>query len=460
MLVTQKPIIYQGRYGEEYSLGRGYIINLGSGLSFGAGSEMIVYVASKHTFIGITKVAVLDNAKYQIRVNTLCPSWVKIFMLERSLDHWPKLAKVIQAASTAKRSAILEEVVNIAVDNGTVKSDIGHLEGTSGIVGFIKTALVLEEEEIPPNTYFEQVNPDIDAEFLNIKEDEHRRTAIHIRSMHLEKLKAPPSRTNASGLYSLIKGHNIAEWESNYLTTQPLLSHFESQMSRSRSSDVSGLFSSLSCKAKGPILTTRLIASVYAQHCELVLFYSFAASGSCLQFGTVSENDAYFQVKNKGHLLDIASIKEKEFMVLLDHYCHPNQEPPSQENSLPMISLVTSAQLSSQGLDVPDWIIRPTSYLLGLTATFVADISSSGVDYATELRNANSFADAKGIALVALMSKLAKALAISISDIDTIKPLHFGMDSLLAVELRNSAAEKWVLILPCSILWTRRAFLF
>ncbi|KAI9639988.1 hypothetical protein NHQ30_011657, partial [Ciborinia camelliae] len=111
----QEPAIYKGRHGEERSLGRGVIVNLGSGLSFGAGPGMMAYVASKHALMGITKVAALDNAKHQIRVNALCPSWVKTPMLERSLGRWPGLAKVIQAASPAGRPAIPEEVANIAV---------------------------------------------------------------------------------------------------------------------------------------------------------------------------------------------------------------------------------------------------------------------------------------------------------------------------------------------------------
>lgn len=54
---TQDPVTHKGRHGEERSLGRGVIVNLGSGLSFGAGPGMMAYVASKHSVMGITKVA-------------------------------------------------------------------------------------------------------------------------------------------------------------------------------------------------------------------------------------------------------------------------------------------------------------------------------------------------------------------------------------------------------------------
>jgi acyl transferase domain-containing protein len=49
-----------------------------------------------------------------------------------------------------------------------VKSNIGHLEGGSGIVGLIKTILVLEKGFIPPNANFEKANPRIDTAALNI----------------------------------------------------------------------------------------------------------------------------------------------------------------------------------------------------------------------------------------------------------------------------------------------------
>ncbi|KAI9692404.1 MAG: Type I Iterative PKS [Bathelium mastoideum] len=51
---------------------------------------------------------------------------------------------------------------------GAVKSNLGHLEGASGIAGIIKVIMVLEKGIIPPNTNFDILNPGIDADFLNI----------------------------------------------------------------------------------------------------------------------------------------------------------------------------------------------------------------------------------------------------------------------------------------------------
>ena len=52
---------------------------------------------------------------------------------------------------------------------GSVKSNIGHLEGTSGLASLIKTMLILEKGLIPPNTWFKTVNPKIREHEWSIK---------------------------------------------------------------------------------------------------------------------------------------------------------------------------------------------------------------------------------------------------------------------------------------------------
>jgi len=52
---------------------------------------------------------------------------------------------------------------------GTVKTNVGHLESTSGVTGLIKVVLALQHEEIPPNLHFKQPNPHIPWDELPLK---------------------------------------------------------------------------------------------------------------------------------------------------------------------------------------------------------------------------------------------------------------------------------------------------
>ncbi|MGW1163834.1 beta-ketoacyl synthase N-terminal-like domain-containing protein, partial [Streptomyces sp. NPDC002519] len=52
---------------------------------------------------------------------------------------------------------------------GSAKSNVGHLEGAAGIVGFIKTVLCLRHRELPPSLHFRSASPRIPLTDLNLK---------------------------------------------------------------------------------------------------------------------------------------------------------------------------------------------------------------------------------------------------------------------------------------------------
>jgi acyl transferase domain-containing protein len=64
---------------------------------------------------------------------------------------------------------------------GAVKSNIGHLEGASGLASIIKSVMVLENGVIPPNTNFEKPNPGIPVGDWNLKVAFHRLSSTCLR---------------------------------------------------------------------------------------------------------------------------------------------------------------------------------------------------------------------------------------------------------------------------------------
>jgi hypothetical protein len=76
-----------------------------------------------------------------------------------------------------------------------VKSNIGHLEGGSGVAGVIKAILALENGIIAPNANFERLNPEIDADLLNIKVRNARRRKNRWDGKGEEKLYKPVARS-------------------------------------------------------------------------------------------------------------------------------------------------------------------------------------------------------------------------------------------------------------------------
>nr|ALQ32758.1 putative polyketide synthase [Fusarium aywerte] len=79
-----------------------------------------------------------------------------------------------KAGDWRELKAISESLGSVRdIDNpivvGSIKPNIGHLEGAAGVAGLIKGVLTLEHAKIPPNINFEKANPDIDFENWRVK---------------------------------------------------------------------------------------------------------------------------------------------------------------------------------------------------------------------------------------------------------------------------------------------------
>lgn len=51
---------------------------------------------------------------------------------------------------------------------GSIKTVVGHTEGTAGLAGLLKAALAIENGLIPPNLHFNRLNPRIRPHYSNL----------------------------------------------------------------------------------------------------------------------------------------------------------------------------------------------------------------------------------------------------------------------------------------------------
>lgn len=138
-------------------------------------------------------------------------------------------------------------------------------------------------------------------------------------------------------------------------------------------------------------------------------------------------------------------ISQAELFALLDHYCNPNTDMTSASATQAIIGLEIPATMQAKNLKEPHWMQRRTFrhlHHLGLGKQN-ASSSEKSIDYAASLRDASSLEDAGKVVTECLLQKLIRSLSIPREDLDTAKPLHaYGVDSLLAVELRNYFAKE------------------
>ena len=93
--------------------GKGAIVNTASIAGVVGFANMAAYVSSKHGVVGLTKVAALELAKTNIRVNALCPGVIHTPMVDRALS--PELETAYNAMIPQGRMGQPEEMANTIV---------------------------------------------------------------------------------------------------------------------------------------------------------------------------------------------------------------------------------------------------------------------------------------------------------------------------------------------------------
>ena len=90
--------------------GRGAIVNMSSVAGLNGSFASAPYTASKHGIIGLTKATALECAKSGIRVNAVCPGYIRTAMTEKITNRAPKLAERMISREPIGRLGTPEEV--------------------------------------------------------------------------------------------------------------------------------------------------------------------------------------------------------------------------------------------------------------------------------------------------------------------------------------------------------------
>ncbi|KAK0667279.1 lovastatin diketide synthase LovF [Cercophora samala] len=148
------------------------------------------------------------------------------------------------------------------------------------------------------------------------------------------------------------------------------------------------------------------------------------------------------------HILDMST---DEMLGLLEFYCNP-ENAASSKTSQVVMGLDLPHRVAERGMDLPAWMHESTfANLHQITGSAQASSSdsptkgskSSGSDnLRARAEQAESVGEAATVLSGALVTKLCKVLGRGPSDIDPTQPLYvYGVDSLVAVELRNWLRE-------------------
>jgi NAD(P)-dependent dehydrogenase (short-subunit alcohol dehydrogenase family) len=95
--------------------GAGAITNTASVAALTGPGGMSAYAASKHGIHGLTRVAAMENASRNIRVNALAPGWTETPMVVANSAQNPAFADLARKAIPAKRGGQPQELAEVAV---------------------------------------------------------------------------------------------------------------------------------------------------------------------------------------------------------------------------------------------------------------------------------------------------------------------------------------------------------
>ena len=101
----------------------GSLINVSSQMAVVGGVDRGVYCASKHAVEGFTKAMAIEWGKHRIRVNTICPTFIRTPLTEQTFSQ-PERVRWIEEKIKLGRTGEMEDIMGAAVYLATDASSL------------------------------------------------------------------------------------------------------------------------------------------------------------------------------------------------------------------------------------------------------------------------------------------------------------------------------------------------
>ncbi|WP_101758102.1 SDR family NAD(P)-dependent oxidoreductase [Oceanicoccus sp. KOV_DT_Chl] len=136
--INTKGVFFGMKYQIQQMLtqGEGIILNVASKAGIGGAPKLTAYSAAKHAVVGITKTAALEYARYNIRINAICPYFSPTPMVTDGVGINSDLLDMLAKGSPMKRLGEPEEMVTamlmlIAPENSYLNGQAIAVDGGS-----------------------------------------------------------------------------------------------------------------------------------------------------------------------------------------------------------------------------------------------------------------------------------------------------------------------------------------
>ncbi|KAK6189533.1 hypothetical protein LQW54_013165 [Pestalotiopsis sp. IQ-011] len=158
--------------------------------------------------------------------------------------------------------------------------------------------------------------------------------------------------------------------------------------------------------------------------------------------GIIAEKEDYRRTREMTG--DMVPIEEQDFLALMEIYCYPSLTLASLDKAQLLIGARTPAEYKDRGFlnnrrfQIPLFMGFEESFGADLNSAVGSQHTTHKEDFSVLFQRAPSVEKKSAVVIKGLAGMLARTLTIPAEDIDQTKPLSdYGVDSLMAVELRN-----------------------